>query len=91
MSGKIPSPCLDVCKFKRERRCIGCGMTEKEEKRFDKLDGRAAKRAFVLALAEENARREWLGHWPKAYRKKCRKKGLSCPLDEDGVNTSEKR
>ena len=29
---KIPSPCIGVCKYKREGHCIGCSMTEDQKK-----------------------------------------------------------
>ena len=25
---KIPSPCIDVCKYKYKNHCIGCSMTK---------------------------------------------------------------
>ncbi|MEM6670690.1 MAG: DUF1289 domain-containing protein, partial [Pseudomonadota bacterium] len=28
MSEKLPSPCIDVCKFRRAGHCIGCSMTK---------------------------------------------------------------
>ncbi|MGF1551587.1 MAG: DUF1289 domain-containing protein [Paracoccaceae bacterium] len=79
---KVPSPCIDVCKFKLDGHCIGCGMTKKQKKRFKDLDGKAAKRAFLADLMVEQAR---LGiktrGWEKGYRKRCAKKGVECPLD----------
>ena len=34
---KTPSPCIDVCKFKREGHCIGCSMTKPQRKMFKSL------------------------------------------------------
>lgn len=79
---KIPSPCIDVCKFKLEGHCIGCGMTKKTKKQFKKLGGRKPARAFLSTLIETQAK---VGvktrGWEKGYRKRCAKKGVDCPLD----------
>ncbi|MEO0761911.1 MAG: DUF1289 domain-containing protein [Pseudomonadota bacterium] len=80
---KLPSPCIDVCKFKMDGHCIGCGMTKKAKKAFKKLDGRKRKLAFLVELIATQAR---VGiktrGWEKGYRKRCAKKGIDCPLDE---------
>ena len=34
---KIPSPCIDVCKYKYKNHCIGCSMTKIQKKTFKKL------------------------------------------------------
>lgn len=76
MGDKVVSPCIDVCKFKRDDRCIGCGMRKKDKKHFKKLDGKKEKRAFLNDLV---ALQEKLGkyrHWLPAYRRKCLKKGV---------------
>jgi len=79
---KVPSPCIDVCKFKCDGHCIGCGMSKKQKKKFKDLDGRRRKLDFLMMLLEQQAR---LGlktrGWEKAYRKRCAKKGVECPLD----------
>ena len=80
---KVPNPCIDVCKYKiKGGHCIGCGMTKAGKKSFKKLDGKKAKRAFLADLLTQQAR---LGHkftgWRAAYRKKCAKKGVECPID----------
>ena len=31
---KILSPCIDICKFKREGHCIGCSMTKAQKSTF---------------------------------------------------------
>ena len=79
---KIPSPCIDVCKFDNDGHCIGCGMTKKQKKKFKRLDGKKAKRHFIEEL---RARQRDLGlaaNWERAYRRRCRKKGVDCPLDQ---------
>ncbi len=80
---KIPSPCIDVCKYKLRGHCIGCGMTKADKKTFKGLDGKKEKRAFVRALVATQARLgKGFAGWAGAYRRKCEKKGVACPLDD---------
>lgn len=81
MGEKVPSPCIDVCKFKSAGRCIGCGMTARDKKSFKKLDKNKERRAFVEALRAEQAALGLYAFWEKAYRKKCKKKKVDCPID----------
>ena len=81
---KVPSPCIDVCKYKlKGGHCIACSMTKEQKKGFKKLDGKKKKRAFLADMVAQQAR---LGGkfkgWTIAYRKKCAKKDVPCPLDE---------
>ncbi|MEL6316734.1 MAG: DUF1289 domain-containing protein [Pseudomonadota bacterium] len=78
--GKPPSPCIGVCKFKRAGRCIGCSMSEKQKKRFKKLDGRKKRVEFIEELVEQQDEMGKYSHWLQAYRKKCAKKGVPCPV-----------
>ena len=43
MGSKIPSPCVDVCKYKLRGHCIGCGMTKKQKRSFKKLRKRLVR------------------------------------------------
>ena len=81
---KVPNPCIDVCKYKiKGGHCIGCGMTKPQKKEFKSLDKKKAKRAFVVQLAAQQARLgKGFAGWAQAYRRKCAKKGVPCPLDE---------
>lgn len=81
MGNKIPSPCIDVCKFKRRGHCIGCGMSKKQKKKFKRLDGRKDKLRFISKLMEQQDELGGYPMWPRAYRKVCRKKGVDCPID----------
>jgi len=82
--GKVPSPCIDVCKYKlKGGHCIGCGMTKPQKKTFKRLDGRKAKRRFVADLvAQHRALGDRFKGWVTAYRRKCAKKDIACPLDD---------
>lgn len=78
---KIPSPCVDICKDKRGI-CIACGRDKRDKDAWKSADGRDEK---LQLLAECAARTQALGtrgFWEAEYRRKCRKKGVSCPLDE---------
>ncbi len=81
MGGKIPSPCIDVCKFKRAGRCVGCSMTKADKQAFKKLDGKKKRRRFIDALVERQAAMGKYAHWAPAYRKKCAKKSVEWFLD----------
>jgi predicted Fe-S protein YdhL (DUF1289 family) len=78
---KVPSPCIDVCKFKHAGYCIGCGMSKKQKKKFKRLDGRKAKLAFIAALRWQQIDIGLKANWERAYRRRCKKKGVACPLD----------
>ena len=47
---KTPSPCIDVCKFKREGHCIGCSMTKAQKSLFKELKKDKHREAFVEML-----------------------------------------
>ncbi|MEM1346198.1 MAG: DUF1289 domain-containing protein [Pseudomonadota bacterium] len=81
--GKIPSPCIDVCKFKLAGgHCIACSMTKAQKKTFKRLDRKKDKRRFLGMLVEQQARLEGkFRSWPIVYRRKCVKKDIECPLD----------
>lgn len=71
---KTPSPCIDVCKFKRGGHCIGCSMTKTQKSMFKKLKKDKYRAAFVELVV---AQQEVLGkfsHWEPKYLKKLSKK-----------------
>lgn len=82
--GKVPNPCIDVCKYKlKGGHCIACSMTKDQKREFKKLDGKKEKRSFLGMLVAQQAE---LGGkfkgWAISYRRKCAKKEVPCPLDE---------
>ncbi|KAB0677068.1 DUF1289 domain-containing protein [Aureimonas leprariae] len=79
---KAPSPCIGVCKFRDEGRCLGCQMTKPEKKRFKRLKGKAERRPFFLMLRERLEARDRWNYWSRMYRRRCLKKGADCPLDK---------
>lgn len=74
---KIPSPCISVCKFKREGHCIGCSMTKAQKSAFKQLKKNIHREAFVALVAAQQAVMGRYRHWEKAYEKRCRKKKVS--------------
>ncbi|MEM1385862.1 MAG: DUF1289 domain-containing protein [Pseudomonadota bacterium] len=81
--GKLPSPCIDVCKHKLKGHCIACSMTKAQKKTFKSLDANKPKRAFLaMLIAQQAALGGKFKGWTVAYRRKCEKKGVACPLDE---------
>ena len=77
---KIPSPCLDVCKFKREGHCIGCSMTKAQKSLFKNLKKPKHKEAYIEMLLAQQDRLGRYSHWAEGYKRKCAKKGVTPPL-----------
>lgn len=77
-----PSPCIDVCKYKLKRHCIGCSMTKAQKDAWKGLTSDEEKRDFIDMLLKQQA---MLGGkfkaWPLAYKRKCEKKGKPNPLE----------
>ena len=79
-----PSPCIDVCKYKRQGRCIACSMTKAEKQAFPENGSAEAKKAFIEALID---RLSEIGRnpafWVMTYRHKCERAGVPCPVATD--------
>lgn len=81
-SKKTPSPCIDVCKFKREGHCIGCSMTKTQKSMFKSLKKDKYRAAFVdMVMAQQSEMGKYAG-WRIAYAKKCLKKNAPLPFDQ---------
>lgn len=78
---KLPSPCIDVCKFRRQGHCIGCSMTKPQKKLFNSLSKTDHIDAFVVMLVHQQNDLGRYRHWAPAYLKKCAKKGVKPPFD----------
>ena len=74
---KIPSPCIDVCKYKYKNHCIGCSMTKIQKKTFKKLSTINQKKDFLNFIINQQTFLGKFKHWQKVYEKKCIKKGLT--------------
>ncbi|KRS12390.1 hypothetical protein XM53_12235 [Roseovarius atlanticus] len=81
---KVPSPCIDVCKFKREGHCIGCSMTKAQKSLFKQLKKDKQREAFVEMLVAQQTVMGRYKHWDAAYAKKCRKKKVTLTAIEGG-------
>ncbi|MEN3793107.1 DUF1289 domain-containing protein [Fulvimarina sp. MAC3] len=79
---RAPSPCIDVCKYKRKGRCIGCSMTKLEKQMFPQSGSAEQKKAFIESLM---ANLEDIGRnpafWAYTYRHKCEREGVPCPIE----------
>ncbi|MEO0386939.1 MAG: DUF1289 domain-containing protein [Pseudomonadota bacterium] len=71
---RTPSPCIDVCKFKREGHCIGCSMTKPQKSMYKSLKKEAHRAAFVQMLVAQQKALGRYTHWAPAYLRKCLKK-----------------
>ncbi|MEF2552564.1 DUF1289 domain-containing protein [Aurantimonas sp. A2-1-M11] len=79
-----PSPCVDICKYKRQGRCVGCSMTKAEKQAFPSSGGAAQKREFIETLItrlQESARNP--AFWVMSYRRKCEREGVPCPIPSE--------
>lgn len=79
---KTPSPCIDVCKFKREGHCIGCSMTKAQKSLFKKAKKDTQRAGFVKLVMAQQAQMGKFAGWRIAYAKKCKKKGAVAPFSE---------
>jgi len=71
---KTPSPCIDVCKYKREGHCIGCSMTKPQKSLFKSLKKDSHREAFVDLLVMQQTAMGGFTHWTPKYLRKCAKK-----------------
>ena len=78
---KLPSPCIDICKDKRGV-CVGCGRTKKQKKAWKDINSDAGREALILECAEAAKALGIYEFWAGEYRRKCRRKGRECPLDQ---------
>ena len=79
MSKKLPSPCVDVCKYKRAGHCIACSMTKPQKSMFKKLKSDKHRLAFVDMLVAQQTNMGKFKAWPSMYAKRCDKKGVKLP------------
>lgn len=80
VGSKLPSPCVDVGKFRNGGHCIACSMTKVQKKMFKRLDGARERQAFVqMLLAQQQVVGAKAGG-AKAYRRNCAKKGVEAPV-----------
>jgi uncharacterized protein len=83
---KLPSPCIDICKDKRGV-CVGCGRTRTHKKAWKDAGSDAAREGLILECAEAAKSLGIYEFWAGEYRRKCRKKGRACPLDQLELET----
>lgn len=71
---KVPSPCIDVCKFVRAGHCLGCSMTKGQKKLFKSLRSNKHREAFLTMLVSQQCQMGKYRAWAPAYERKCSKK-----------------
>ena len=76
---KIPSPCVDVCKHKRDGHCIACSMTKGQKKLSKRLKNDAQRATFIEQLRQQQADLGGFEAWEKLYARKCQRKGATPP------------
>ncbi len=76
---KLPSPCIDVCKYKRAGHCIACSMTKDQKRAFKALKREPQRRGFVQLVIAQQAVMGKFRAWPDVYARKCRKRGAPVP------------
>jgi predicted Fe-S protein YdhL (DUF1289 family) len=72
---KLQSPCIGVCKFKRDHHCIGCSMTKDQKAIYKSLEKDKDREGFVKMLIGQQSHMGQYTHWLPAYLRKCLKKG----------------
>ncbi|MEO0342054.1 MAG: DUF1289 domain-containing protein [Pseudomonadota bacterium] len=80
---KIPSPCIDICKYKREGHCIACSMTKAQKSLFKQLKKDGHKAEFIKMLRVQQNQMGKYRAWSPAYEKKCAKKGVKTKFLSD--------
>lgn len=76
----LPSPCLDICKYKLRGHCIACGMTKMQKRHYDGLRDMQAQRDFLTELLAQQARVGSARTWPSEYARKCERHGIVPPV-----------
>ena len=81
MSKKLPSPCVDVCKYKRQGHCIACSMTKAQKSLFKQLKTDKHRAGFIQMLVSQQKNMGKFPAWRGMYEKRCAKKGAKLPKD----------
>ena len=79
MAKKLPSPCIDVCKYKRAGHCIGCSMTRAQKSLFKELKKDKHREGFLEMLVAQQKGLGKYPNWARLYLKRCKKKGVTPP------------
>ena len=83
MAKKTPSPCIDVCKFRRPgpagAHCIGCSMTKTQKKMFKALKKEDQRQVFLVMIRLQQEVMGKYRAWAPAYLRRCLKKGVKPP------------
>ena len=79
MVKKLPSPCLDVCKYKLQGHCIACSMTKDQKSLFKQLKKEKHRQAFIEMLLQQQISLGTSKAWSRLYLKRCENKKVTPP------------
>ena len=79
MTKKLPSPCVDVCKYKLKGHCIACSMTKVQKSLFKQLKKEKHRKAFLDMLILQQVSLGTSKEWPILYLKRCANKNVTPP------------
>lgn len=80
MAKRYPSPCIDVCKFRRAGHCTGCSMTKPQKKMWKALRRLKHQAAFIDLLVHQQGDLGGYRHWAPAYLRKCARAKVAPPF-----------
>lgn len=79
LAKKLPSPCVDVCKYKRQGHCIACSMTKAQKSLSKQLKTDKHRTALLEMLMAQQKTLGGFPAWSGLYLKKCLKKKVEPP------------
>ena len=79
MAKSLPSPCVDVCKYKLKSHCIACSMTNEQKSLFKKLKSDKHREAFVEMLVSQQRQLGTSKGWAQLYERRCARRGVAIP------------
>jgi predicted Fe-S protein YdhL (DUF1289 family) len=65
---KSYSPCVKVCKYRKDGHCVGCSMTKVQKKISKRLNSKDTQAAFVQLIRLQQSYLGGYEDWEKAHR-----------------------
>ena len=72
--GKNYSPCIGICKYRRDGHCVGCSMTKAQKKISKSLKSKDKQLAFEGLVRMQQTVLGDFEAWEKAHKEKYRHK-----------------
>ena len=79
MAKKLPSPCVDVCKYKLKGHCVACSMTKAQKSLFKQLKKEKHRKAFIEMIILQQVSLGTSKAWPQKYLRRCENKKAAPP------------